>query len=220
MISGVLKCDLFRDLTEAHIRRILEETPLKKAIFSPGEIIYYEGQVCDSLAIINQGTVDVRHLLSSGKEIALALLHAGDVFGEALLFGKNPKVPITLSAAEQCEIYFIHKSHLLGYLFQDRTVSANFLSLLSDKIFLLNERIRLLGLDSIRKKIIWFLLRQSKDDLIKIPFNREGMARHLAVPRPSLSRELAKLKEEGLLDYHSQEFHLLDREALESELAE
>lgn len=220
MIEGILQCELFRDLTESHIRRLLEETPLKKAVFHPGEIIYHEGQECDSLAIINRGTVDIRHLLSSGKEIALAILSAGDVFGEALLFGNNPQVPITLSAAEETEIFFIHRSHLMKHLFQDRTVSQNFLSLLSDKIFLLNERIRLLGLDSIRKKIIWYLLKQTSDDSVRISFNREGMARHLAVPRPSLSRELAKLKDEGWIDFQGKDFRLLDRASLEAELAE
>lgn len=220
MIDGVLACELFRNLTESHIRRLLEETPLTKAVFQLDEVIYEEGQVCDSLAIINRGTVDISHLLLSGKEISLAILEAGDVFGEALLFGKNPRVPITLRAGEETEVFFIHRDALLNYLMQDRTVSQNFLSLLSDKIFLLNERIRLLGLDSIRKKIIWYLLRQTSDDVIEVPFNREGMARHLAIPRPSLSRELANLKDEGLIDYQGRRFRLLDRFALEAELAE
>lgn len=219
MIDGILKCDLFRQLTETHIRRLLEEIPLTKAVFHEGEIIYHEGQECDSLAIINSGMVDISHLLTSGKEIRLALLEAGDVFGEALLFGQNSKVPITLSAAETTEIYFIHRNVLHNFLMQERLISQNFLSLLSDKIFLLNERVRLLGLDSIRKKVVWYLL-QSADEIVDIPFNREGMARHLAVPRPSLSRELAKLKEDGLIDYQGRHFKLLDRERLEAELSE
>lgn len=220
MISGILKCQLFRHLTESHIRRLLSEIPLTKAVFQPGEVIYYEGQVCDSLAIINRGLVDISHLLSSGKEIPLALLEEGDVFGEALLFGNNPKVPITLSAAIETEVYFIHKTVLHHFLMQERIVSQNFLSLLSDKIFLLNERVRLLGLDSIRKKVIWFLLKLTETDTAQMPFNREGMARHLAVARPSLSRELAKLKDDGLIDYQGRRFKLLNREALEQELAE
>lgn len=220
MIEGILQCDLFRHLTETHIRRLLAETPLTKALFHPGEIIYYEGQTCDSLAIINYGQVDISHLLTSGKEIPLALLEAGDVFGEALLFGKNPKVPITLSAATKTEVYFIHKTVLHNFLMQERTVSQNFLSLLSDKIFLLNERVRLLGLDSIRKKVIWYLLRQTDGSVLQLTLNREGMARHLAVARPSLSRELAKLKSDGLIDYQGRRFELLDRAALEAELAD
>lgn len=220
MIDGILKCELFQHLTDTHIRRLLAETPLTKAVFHPGQIIYHEGQICDSLAIINYGQVDISHLLSSGKEIRLALLEAGDVFGEALLFGQNHKVPITLRAAVETEVFFIHRTVLLRQLMQDQTVSQNFLSLLSNKIFLLNERIRLLGLDSIRKKIIWYLLKQTSDDVFQTPFNREGMARHLAVPRPSLSRELAKLQEEGLIAYHGRKFQLLDRTRLENELAE
>lgn len=220
MIDGILRCELFRQLTETHIRRLLEEIPLTKAVFHEGEIIYQEGQVCDSLAIINLGQVDISHLLSSGKEIRLALLEAGDVFGEALLFGDNSKVPITLSAAETTEVYFIHRTSLHDLLMQERLISQNFLSLLSHKIFLLNERVRLLGLDSIRKKVVWYLLQQTEGEAITVPFNREGMARHLAVPRPSLSRELAKLKEDGLIDYQGRQFKLLSRVGLEAELSE
>ena len=44
--------------------------------------------------------------------------------------------------------------------------------------------------------------------------NRENMADYLCVNRSALSRELARMKQEGLLDYYRDTFRLLDPEAL------
>lgn len=218
--TGILKSTLFQGLTPEAISRLLEETPYQKTVFHREELIYAEGDTCEALGLIVRGKVEVKHLLLSGKEIQLTTLEEGDVFGEALLFGENKQVPISLFAAEECTVYFFLRQDLLQGLFAHRKVFENYLSLLSDKIFLLNEKVRLLGLDSIRKKVIWFLLRQSRKDCFSIRLNREQMAKALAVPRPSLSRELAHLQSQGLIEYKGRTFCLKDRDTLEDELAE
>lgn len=217
---GILKSSLFQGLSPEAIDRLLKATPFKKTVFERHALIYAEGDICQTLGVIASGKIEVKHILVSGKEIQLTTLEPGDVFGEALLFGSHKQVPISLVAAEDSTIYQFRREDLMQGLFAERLVFENYLSLLSDKIFLLNEKVRLLGLDSIRKKIIWFLLNQSKKDCFSLRLNREEMAKALAVPRPSLSRELAHLQSQGFINYEGRHFCLLNREALEDELAE
>ena len=44
------------------------------------------------------------------------------------------------------------------------------------------------------------------------------MAELLNIPRPSLSRELMKMKEEGMIDYHRNRLKILDMDLLEKSL--
>ena len=41
-----------------------------------------------------------------------------------------------------------------------------------------------------------------------IPFNRQQLADYLSVDRSAMSRELSRMKAEGLLDYHRNRFRL------------
>ena len=46
----------------------------------------------------------------------------------------------------------------------------------------------------------------SKSSIFKIPFSREQMAEYICADRSALSRELSRMKREGLIDYHKNMF--------------
>lgn len=52
-----------------------------------------------------------------------------------------------------------------------------------------------------------YLKHESKN--FSIPFDRQQMADYLNVERSALSKELAKMKKEGILDFHKNHFRLL-----------
>lgn len=83
---------------------------------------------------------------------------------------------------------------------------------------MLNERISNLSQDTIRKKIASYLLleyKKQKSLTIILPYTRKKMAELLNVPRPSLSRELIKMKEENIIDFNKNEINILDIDILE-----
>ena len=92
------------------------------------------------------------------------------------------------------------------------------LALLANQAALLDKKIEYLTTKSLRKKIARFLLEESAKnqdaDLFEIPLNREALAEYFDVQRPSLSREMTRMKEERIIDFHRRTFRLLDREAL------
>ena len=76
-------------------------------------------------------------------------------------------------------------------------------------------------LSTLRKKLALYLLTEYKESgelTFKIKLNRKRLSEHLAVERPSLSRELIKMKEDGLIDFEQSSFKILDENALEEEL--
>ena len=47
-----------------------------------------------------------------------------------------------------------------------------------------------------------------------VPFNRESMADYLNVSRPSMSRELGRMRDEGIIDFYRQAFTIKNLQAL------
>ena len=98
---------------------------------------------------------------------------------------------------------FIPKD-LLIELFSNKTFLINYLSIISEKNTKLRERLKLLSQKSISDRIMFYLINEYKRiGNKKIPItSKEDLAIKLNIPRPSLSRELIRLKDEGLINYN------------------
>jgi CRP-like cAMP-binding protein len=92
-----------------------------------------------------------------------------------------------------------------------RRLIQNIIELLANKNVYLNRKLDILSKRSLREKILQFLhsySTSSKERIITIPYNRLAMADYLGVDRSALSRELSKMKADGLIDYHKNTFIL------------
>ena len=79
-------------------------------------------------------------------------------------------------------------------------ITRNLLSILAHKAYFLNQKLLIFSSFTLRKKIAVYLLQQAHGQpKITLKLNREAMAEYLAVPRPSLSRELMNMQKDKLL---------------------
>ena len=87
-------------LPEAEARELVFR--IKSQLFSPGQRIIEEGDSGDSIFLIKSGNADVvTHIL--GKEIELATLSVGDVFGEVAFLTGRPRTASVI-AIDKLEI--------------------------------------------------------------------------------------------------------------------
>jgi CRP-like cAMP-binding protein len=93
----------------------------------------------------------------------------------------------------------------------------NFLELLSNKLLILNKKVKMLSLESIRKKIENFLMEEYKkqgSNIIKVSLSRKEMAEHMGIQRPSLSRALIKMRDAGIIDFNREVIIIKDMASL------
>ena len=86
------------------------------------------------------------------------------------------------------------------------------LKILAQRNMLLNSKINLLSQRTIREKLLSYfsmIITQNKSKKFRIPFSRNQLAEFICVDRSALSRELSKMKEEGLLKFEKDDFELL-----------
>lgn len=220
-IETLKTCDLFISIEENEIKNICEEIECTFKKYSKGDLIFDEGDPCEAMSIILKGKLELHTFFISGDVSNLITLNPGDIFGEAILFSKKDEYPISVTAIQDTIVLQLSKMDILKIMDQHSRFLENYLRLLSGKLLFLNDKFKLLSLTTIRGKIAHVLIKLSKEQnsmTVKLPFSKEKMALHICTRRPSLSRELAKMKKDGFIDFDKSIVTILDYDALTDEL--
>lgn len=212
---------LFENINKDDINNLIHNLKYRISNYEKNDIVAIEDDECYSLGIILSGKIEIHKPFPSGKVVTINTFSKGNVFGEALVFSEKHKYPATVIAANSSAIMYIDKVEVIQLMKKDERILNNFVSLLSNRILMLNDRITNLGFDTIRKKIANVILneyRKQNSNYLILPFSRKKMAELLNIPRPSLSRELINMKREGIIDYRKNKIEILDLELLEQSL--
>ncbi len=223
IIKPLLRCILFKHLDASSLGLLLRTAPYQIEIYQKGQTIAIEGDPCDRIGIMLFGKVELQNICPSGKVMTLTQLEEGMVFGEAILFSTSHTYPITATASTKSEILFFKRAEVVKMLSLYPQVLENYLSLLSNRLFMLNGKLKNMSLETLRQKIADLLLKEykrQKKSRLDMKMNRKEMAEHLSVQRPSLSREMSHMQEEGLIEFDKHSITILDLEALEDILYE
>lgn len=219
--EGLKKCTLFKGMDPNNIYEVVNNSFFIERKYLKNEIIAFEDDECSSLGIIVEGKVEIKKISASGKSYLIAILNEGDIFGEALIFSDNNKYPATIFAACDCTILYLSKEKVINLCKSDTKFIENFASQLSNRILMLNKKIKELSLDTLRIKLLDFLYKEyEKTSSIKIKLgtSKKLLAERFGVQRPSLSREIINLKKEGIIDFDKDFVVIKDIEAIENEL--
>ena len=190
--------------------------------YSKNDIIALEGDICTCVGLILEGSIDIKRTLGT-KVIHVSSFTKGHIFGEVIAFSDINLYPATVISASSSKIMFISKDNFIKYCTSHKDFLERFLNDLTNKIFVLNKSITNLTFNSIRQKICNFLITEyklQKSYNIKLKMTKEKIAESLGITRPSLSRELINMKDEGLIDYSRNYIKILDLEEIEDILVQ
>ena len=157
-----------------------------------------------------------------GSQVVLiSSFNVGSVFGEVICFSDVNRYPATVMASSNCEVLYILKKDFIRFCMNHEEFLASFVNSLTNKILVLNKTITNSTYSSIRQKISNYLIneeRKQKSKIIKLNTTKEKLSEHLGLNRPSFSRELIKMKEDGLIDYDRDSITILNMEEIEKQL--
>lgn len=215
--DNLKRCILFKDIKYEDLSNFLNMSNYTIKKYPKGNMVVIEGGNFEELGILLEGLLEVQTLYPSGKLLTFAQLKPVETFGEAIIFSKMNKFPATIVAIKDSKIMFINKEDLISCLTNCHKFMENFLELLSNKLLMLNKKVKMLSLESIRKKIGNFLKEEYKkqgSNIIKVSLSRKEMAEHMGIQRPSLSRELIKMRKEGIIEFDKKVIIIKDMRAL------
>lgn len=202
---------LFKGMTEEEIRRSLPHYDPKESFYQKGEFIRHAGDPMKSFGLVLEGTVQVFRSDHNGNRMMLNSVSAGGSFGESLYFLKAEECGIFVIAACDTRILWI-KVDVDQVKKAAGQLSLRLIIQLARRNIDMNDRIHILSKITARDKLTtYFSICAQKygSRSFTIPFNRNGLAEYLAVNRSALSRELSRMQEEGVIQYHKNSFQLL-----------
>ena len=215
--KGINQCRLFRGMETSEATRLVTSTSARVVTFSADQVVAMEGDECLQISIILEGRVAILKTYGSGKSVTVTTMSPGDTFGEVMVYTSRP-LPSTIVSQTDVELLQIPGEDVIHLCQINPRFLENMMSLLADKVWMLNEKLKLLSYGSIRQKVTSILLdtaqEQKTTDLV-VNDSRQQLADRLGIPRPSLSRELVRMRQEGLIDFWKSHIRLLDVEALE-----
>jgi len=215
---------LFKNLSTKKIENLLSQINYSIKNYENNEILFWEDSPCNELSIIIKGSIRIESINYSGKVLIVRQIGENKIFGEGLIFSDKNFYPVNVVAQKiNTEVLHLKKSEILKLFQLNQEISRNFISILSNKMTFLNQKVRLLALSTIRQKISLYLLEEYKgNQSLKIPIltSKKNLADLFAIARPSLSRELMVMKSEGIIDYDLNSFYIKDLQKLKNTLLE
>lgn len=220
-LEDVSKTTLFQGIERDEILAMLNCLKPRVCSYNKNDYIVTGGDAYESVGIVLKGAATVSKENAEGNRIVMTLLKPGDIFGEIIAFSSRMTWPATVQAQEPCVILFLPRGKIVGECDSmcswHRILIQNFLRIISQRAMMLNKKVEYLTIKSMRGKISTYLVEQYnkvKNVNITLPLNRNELSDFLNVSRPSMSREMSKMKDEGIIDFHLNAVKIMDIEGL------
>ena len=209
---------LFSTLTDDEFNQLRHIFVLRA--YHKNQIIFLEEETGNYMYLVLSGKVKVVKAASGGKETLLAIHKAGDFFGEmSLLDGKT--APATVTAMEDSKIISLSGADFHKYLMRSDKVMLQIIHVLCARLRQVwqtqslssstaDARIRM-GLHQLSRK---HGIRDSSGIIIDLKITHQEMAEMVGTSRETVTRVLAQLRRQGIIEISQRRIKLLNPEAL------
>ncbi len=219
-IKEAEKNKLFAGITGEDLKRLLSCSKSQYRSYRQGTIIYRQDEQPRKLFVMLKGRAAVIKILLSGKKNILYEVREDSVFGENSFFRQEERNWCGVEAVTDVEVLEIPWEFF--YCFCDegcklhRRLIQNMLEILSQKEWQATKKLSIVSSTSLKTRLSrWLLMEADAGGRVTLTMNREELADFLGVARPSLSRTLAQLQQEGMIELGKKEIRIKSREKIE-----
>ncbi len=212
---NICKKNLFYNISEENQSEMMNCFHMYTKSYNAGEIICYFDETDKGIGILESGKAQVIHYLSNGSQTILENLNEGDIFGQLFYFYAG-RENIAVEATERCTIQFIDYDQIIKRCSRacahHSQLVHNVLCMISDKTQNICEHLEVLSQRSIRERLnSYFEILSAKygSKTFELPFTMSALADYISVDRSAMSRELGKMRDEGLLKINRKKITLL-----------
>lgn len=173
------------------------------------DVVFRQGDPADAVFYIQTGKAKVTVVSEQGKEAVVALLDAGDFFGEGCLAGQ-PRRLATVVALAECTITRIPKAEIVGIIHREPAFAELFIS----HLLVRNSRVEADLVDQLfnssEKRLARTLLllanfgKEGRPEPVLAKISQETLAEMIGTTRSRVSHFMNKFRKLGFIDYNGQ----------------
>jgi len=174
--------------------------------YSEDRIIYRQGDPADAIFYLRRGKVKLTVTSQQGKEATVAILGAGEFFGEGCLAGQLLCVSTAIAVAD-CTLARIEKARMSHMLHEQHDISELFVTHLLSRNIRYEEDLVDQLFNSSEKRLARILLllahfgKEGRSEAVLPRINQENLAQMVGTTRSRVSHFMSKFKKLGFVDY-------------------
>jgi CRP-like cAMP-binding protein len=207
------KCVLFKALDEQDRRDLAAHA--QSRIFATDEPIFHAGEPGYSMMGVMVGTVRISLPTWKGKEVILADLPAGELFGEIALLDGKPR-SASATALTKCELLVLERRDFLSLLARSPTARLNLMQLLCGRVRRSDERMAEIAFFDLPARLAKALLRYPAQGHgpPKLSLSQRELAEMAGATRENVNRCLREWQRCGILQLKDRWTIILKPDAL------
>ncbi|NBH80257.1 Crp/Fnr family transcriptional regulator [Clostridiaceae bacterium] len=211
---NLIPTPLFRNISREELTEIQALQCMRQRSYTKGEVIFHSGDLIHEMGIALSGNIHIATVDLWGGKTILQNISAGQSFAETYALCHEPLM-VDVTCADDAEVLLIDTNTLLREENQKTIwyvkLYRNLLLISLQKNLALSNRIFCTTSKTVRGRLLSYFSFQSVragSAQFTIPFDRQQMADYLNLDRSALSKELGKMRKEGLIEFHKNHFIL------------
>lgn len=207
---------LFQGMTGAELAACVAALSARERQYPRGSLILRAGETTDCMGIVLDGSVTIENNDAWGGCTVLSHVGRGGFFAETYALLREEAMLVDVRANEDSCILFLNLGGLAGVGLSQtpwrHKLTEKLLLVSAHKNLTLTSRSFHTAPKSIRGRILSYLNAvslQQHSAAFDIPFDRQQLADYLNVERTALSKELGKMRAEGLIRCSRNHFEIL-----------
>ena len=215
-IHVLKRTKLFSGISDENIEAMLSCLSASYKDFKKGEYIFRQGEYIDAICVLLSGSVHIQSDDYWGNRSIVSEVCEGEMFGESYAVHGSTAVLNDAVATQDSIVAFFNVNKLMTVCSSacsfHSAVIQNLLIALTQKNRNLMQKLIHISKRTTREKLISYLSNQAKinnSNSFSISFNRQQLDDFLSVDRSAMSKELCKMRDEGLLVFDKNKFTLL-----------
>ncbi len=200
--------EYFDELSENILKDVAEHMHLRE--YQRGDVLFWEGDPCDGLHIIEQGSAKIFKLSPQGRQYIVRILQEGDTFAEVPAFDEGTN-PVNVEALETCRVWVIN-TEKLHKLIQEhpvfaQKVLANFGKMLRGLVRMVSE----MAFYQVTHRLAR-LIAELPQEKSAPHWTQEQLAARLGTVREVVARSMKELERSGAIKVEDRRIQIVDQE--------
>lgn len=200
--------EYFDDLAEDMLGDIAGHMHLRE--YQRGDVLFWEGDPCDGLYIIEQGSAKIFRLSPQGRQYIVRILQEGDTFAEVPAFDEGTN-PANVEALEACRVWVINSGKLRELVKAHpvfaQKVLVNFGRMLRGMVRMVSE----MAFYQVTHRLARLIAEMPQER--SAPYwTQEQLAARLGTVREVVARSMKELERSGAIKVEDRRIQIMDRE--------
>jgi CRP/FNR family transcriptional regulator len=201
----------FDDVSDEMLKDIATHTRL--AEYQRGDVLFWEGDICEGLFILQQGSAKIFRLSPQGRQYIVRILQEGDTFAEVPAFDEGTS-PVNVEALEICRVWIIDKNKLHALVMEHpafaQKVLVNFGKMLRGMVRMVSE----MAFYQVTHRLARLIDTELPQDK-SAAWTQEQLAARLGTVREVVARSIKELERSGAIKMEDRRIQIADREIFE-----